>query len=211
MSSLQDMDIENSSTSMFLFNLVVERCKTTTDTALGNISQLVVLFFIALNIVCISSWIYHHTFSKLLSNRVSTSGCQSHAVQSHTVSSTSVSRLLICFSALIGTSQAQSTSTQSPESISQELTSIIPIISIIGAVLLLAVVGVLVYCTCRYSWKRRTEAGSNGTHTTAEPLTLLNAKLHEGDAPPGYEEAVKMKTVILVDHDQSYSSNLFHY
>ena len=35
--------------------------------------------------------------------------------------------------------------------------------------------------------------------TPVEPVPLPEATLHQGDAPPAYTEAIKMKTVIIVD------------
>ena len=35
--------------------------------------------------------------------------------------------------------------------------------------------------------------------TSVEPVSLPEATLHQGDAPPAYTEAIKMKTVIIVD------------
>ena len=37
--------------------------------------------------------------------------------------------------------------------------------------------------------------------TTSEPVPLPEATLHQGDAPPGYEEAIGMKTVDIADLD----------
>ena len=38
--------------------------------------------------------------------------------------------------------------------------------------------------------------------TTSEPVSLPEATLHQGDAPPAYEEAVRMKTVDITDQDE---------
>ena len=37
------------------------------------------------------------------------------------------------------------------------------------------------------------------TQATSEPVSLPEATLHQGEAPPAYTEAVKMKTVVIVD------------
>ena len=37
---------------------------------------------------------------------------------------------------------------------------------------------------------------------TSEPVSLPEATLHQGDAPPAYEEAVRMKTVDIADQDE---------
>ena len=37
--------------------------------------------------------------------------------------------------------------------------------------------------------------------TTSEPVSLPEATLHRGEAPPAYAEAIKMKTVIIIDEN----------
>ena len=39
-----------------------------------------------------------------------------------------------------------------------------------------------------------------------EPLSLLEATLHQGEAPPAYQEALKMKTVCVIDLPQQITS-----
>ena len=40
------------------------------------------------------------------------------------------------------------------------------------------------------------------TQATSEPVSLPEATLHQGDAPPAYEEAIEMKTVDIADQDE---------
>ena len=42
-------------------------------------------------------------------------------------------------------------------------------------------------------------SGSQTVPQASEPVSLPEATLHQGDAPPAYAEAVKMKTVIVMD------------
>ena len=104
--------------------------------------------------VCICLWICYFKASKW--NRFTIKrDCQNQCMQVYTSPSTHLPCVLIFYSALIGISEAQS-STQAPISTSHNLRSNVAVLTVLGFLLLCVFGGVLLYCICRLSQKRRT-------------------------------------------------------
>lgn len=59
--------------------------------------------------------------------------------------------------------------------------------------------------TARVLYPPQEEQNISQADVAAEPVSLPDAILHQGDAPPGYEEAVRMTAPSNIDHPEQQS------